>query len=886
VPGEGPVVPLLDLSGHWTHRDRHQHHHFPIDVPERTVELRLRWRWGPNDMGSGHLANSATLHVFGPDGLRGALHRADDDGWTVIGETAATPGCLPGPIAAGPWDLDVETGLILNDGAGAGYLDWHVEAAALLGEPGAGPRPIASPARSRSGPPGGARWYRGDLHSHTVHSDGRFTVNERLRTAVARGLDFIAVTDHNTVSHHRELVASGEPIVAIRGSEVTTFHGHMNVFGLRTAIDWRADRRGTGPARIVEQAHGQGALVSVNHPSSFGDPWCVGCHWDFARVDWSTVDAMEIWNGGWSDVETANEQNIAFWTDLLEAGVRLTAISGTDSHGPADDDDATLGFTYVHATEPGEQAILDGIRRGRVFLSRGPTLSFRAIGSDGAEVRLPGAELPADGTLRLTVDLEGLDRPSTIWFVSSGSKVPLAACEPGTARVVDGRALEAIGWWRLEVRAGSAATGDLLVLTNPVYVAAGADASELDRQGLERPVRRGLDPDDGAADGVGRDPSEQLLEGDPRLEPRQRRSEAVVDAITEGDVALRVAREVEPVRFRPMPLVAIGRRPDEPDAGASRDDPAVQRDRAGRGPRQHLDRRVEPEELLDRRGRDRRLGAQQVPLVRVSIEVQERVRDQPGRRGDARDEQEHRAPEDLVGAHLAGPLGRDQEGHEVLAGRDPALRRRILHVRPQRIATGDRPRRERALAGVALEHRAEPAEQPGVIRLREAEPGEHRGPRERSREVPGEVGVALVGEGVDELDHLAADDRLETRPEGRGAERHPERSAQAGVDRRVHAGQVAGGQEQLPGVVDVVAHPAFAGREGLPVPGGGLHVVEPRQDPQVEPFVVVQRRLVAQAPVDRVWIVERDERVPGVAERLVDGLHRVIEPKLNHTSQP
>ena len=36
------------------------------------------------------------------------------------------------------------------------------------------------------------------------------------------------------------------------------------------------------------------------------------------------------------------------------------------------------------------QTILDGIRRGRVFLSSGPILSFQAHGSDGVDVVLPG----------------------------------------------------------------------------------------------------------------------------------------------------------------------------------------------------------------------------------------------------------------------------------------------------------------------------------------------------------------------------------------------------------------------------------------------------------------------------------------------------------------
>ena len=98
-------------------------------------------------------------------------------------------------------------------------------------------------------------------------------------------------------------------------------------------------------------------------------------------------------------------------------------------------------------------------------------MSFQATGSDGVEVTVPGAVLPADGALRLTVDIERLEAPATLWFVTSGSATALAACEPGTVRAVDGRALAATRWWRLELRQGAAAHGDVLALTNPVFVA-------------------------------------------------------------------------------------------------------------------------------------------------------------------------------------------------------------------------------------------------------------------------------------------------------------------------------------------------------------------------------------------------------------------------------
>jgi hypothetical protein len=465
-----PTVQLLDASGQWTHRDRHQHHGFPFEVPPDAAELHVRLWWDPRDMGDEHLANGLGATLWGPDGFRGSAVRRGDANDLTIGLTSASPGALAGPIQPGRWVFNIDTGLILPDGAKAGFLDWTLGVWATLGAPASVSAPEEAAPANRPRPSGRAGWYRGDLHSHTVHSDGSFTVDERLERAVERGLDFIAITDHNTISHHRELDPWQDRIVPIRGCEVTTFHGHLNVFGLTAAIDWRAERRGGGAMGIVDQAHRQGAFVSINHPSSFGDPWCVGCHWDFARVDYASFDTMEIWNGGWADVETANEDNVAFWTDLLEAGLRLTGIAGTDSHGPADDDDATLGFTYVYATERSEAAILDGIRLGRVFLSRGPSLSFRARGSDGVEVVRPGDELPADGDVTLTVDVDGLEAPATLWFVTSGSAIPLAECDRARARVVTDRRLDATGWWRLELRAGTARNGDVLALTNPVWV--------------------------------------------------------------------------------------------------------------------------------------------------------------------------------------------------------------------------------------------------------------------------------------------------------------------------------------------------------------------------------------------------------------------------------
>src|SRR5437867_67863 len=74
-------------------------------------------------------------------------------------------------------------------------------------------RDVADPTRA----PG---WYRGDLHSHSVHSDGSNTVAEMAEAASAIGLDFLAPTDHNTISQWL-FDAPSNGLLQLRGLECT-----------------------------------------------------------------------------------------------------------------------------------------------------------------------------------------------------------------------------------------------------------------------------------------------------------------------------------------------------------------------------------------------------------------------------------------------------------------------------------------------------------------------------------------------------------------------------------------------------------------------------------------------------------------------------------------
>ncbi len=65
-----------------------------------------------------------------------------------------------------------------------------------------------------------------DLHSHSTHSDGQLDVASLLERAVEKGVDVLAITDHDTVSgifEAREYISANElPLKLIAGVEIST----------------------------------------------------------------------------------------------------------------------------------------------------------------------------------------------------------------------------------------------------------------------------------------------------------------------------------------------------------------------------------------------------------------------------------------------------------------------------------------------------------------------------------------------------------------------------------------------------------------------------------------------------------------------------------------
>jgi hypothetical protein len=313
------------------------------------------------------------------------------------------------------------------------------------------------------------RWIKGDLHMHSVHSDGDWTIGELISAAVEAHLDFISITDHNTTSHHAEIdrLSKGDNgLLILRGEEITTYGGHANAWGLpaNTLIDFRVQPEDVqGMAQVAAETHRHGALISINHPFAF----CAGCSWSYDK-DAAGFDAVEIWNGSWDQTD---EQSLAHWDQLLQKGRRVTAVASSDSHRKAN----PIGQPTTNLAINGalsEQAVLKTISAGRVYLtstSNGPSIKLEAYNSGHPATRSIGEliQLKKPDRVHFRFCAESLPSRSNISFISNGQRIRSLSSD-------EGRACESLdidynqnSYFRIEIRDPSNA---MIAMTNPIYI--------------------------------------------------------------------------------------------------------------------------------------------------------------------------------------------------------------------------------------------------------------------------------------------------------------------------------------------------------------------------------------------------------------------------------
>jgi hypothetical protein len=297
-------------------------------------------------------------------------------------------------------------------------------------------------------------WVAGDLHVHTIWGhdtcitpterwdeespdraarttcDDPYVVGfkpaDRLADAEGRGLDFVALTDHNNVVGQTDpdLARYTGPVVRVPAYE-NSQPGHVQMLGARGCYSndglvasvtvqchrLVTDQSAAGETQLADALRADGGAFQVNHPSDHSWP---------TRYGHAVVpDTVEVWNiGGWwfqrpFPSANDNDTSLAFYDGFLRDGHEVAATGGSDSHWQVTSQFQGIGepTTWVWVTERSVAGILAGLRAHRTTVSmepparRAPRVFLEADGDrDGTFEAMVGDRVPPGARFRVRTE--------------------------------------------------------------------------------------------------------------------------------------------------------------------------------------------------------------------------------------------------------------------------------------------------------------------------------------------------------------------------------------------------------------------------------------------------------------------------------------------------
>jgi hypothetical protein len=225
-----------------------------------------------------------------------------------------------------------------------------------------------------------------DTHVHTrTHSGhGDSTVQERMITLAAEGIELPIATDHNVHIDHNPFAKQmkvRQYFTPVIGNEVTTKPGHFNVFPIDSKAtppdhksdDWAVTFRNikqTAGVRVIILNHARDVHSGVTPfgPKLFNDAVGVNVKgWELK------ANAMEILNS--SATQTDIMELSRDWMTLLNRDLQITPVGCSDSHDVARHF-VGQGRTYIRCDDrdPGNidvEKAVDSFLAGRVNVSYG-----------------------------------------------------------------------------------------------------------------------------------------------------------------------------------------------------------------------------------------------------------------------------------------------------------------------------------------------------------------------------------------------------------------------------------------------------------------------------------------------------------------------------------
>ncbi len=218
------------------------------------------------------------------------------------------------------------------------------------------------------------KFWRGNLHTHSTLSDGKWTPEAVCRLYKDAGYDFVAITDHFKERYGwpiaDTLAYRSEGFTTLIGAEVHTdgmdFGNGWHIVALGLPFNFAHTPLDESGPQLARRALDAGAFVMAAHPQ-----WYAMTENDMLSL--GDIHAVEIFNAGVGhDSDTAES---TYMLDLMLArGKRISACATDDAHFNLNARDRIKGWVRVKSTELTPEALLTSLKAGDYYSSTGPSI--------------------------------------------------------------------------------------------------------------------------------------------------------------------------------------------------------------------------------------------------------------------------------------------------------------------------------------------------------------------------------------------------------------------------------------------------------------------------------------------------------------------------------
>lgn len=349
--------------------------------------------------------------------------------------------------------------------------------------------------------------YVGNLHNHTTYSDGWGTHQDIALAAIAAGLDFVVVTDHNVFVQgidgyrHRDdrrvLLLTAEEI---HDASRQPQKNHLLVYDVGEEIASLAP----DPQALIDRVRNADGLCFLAHPVDPEAP--LFDEDDLSWVSWQVdgYTGLEIWNfmteykqylTSWPRAiyyayrperiaHGPYPEAISRWDQLLAAGKRVVAIGGADAHampvrkGPLQR--VVFPYEFLYRTvnthvltetplsgdvQPDRELLFNAIRHGHCFVGYdlpASTRGFRFSAHSDQGETLMGGQIQVGFGVTLQIRTP---QPARLRLIRDGELIDEW---PGRGHAVT--TVQRPGAYRAEAFVEYKGEEKTWILSNPIYV--------------------------------------------------------------------------------------------------------------------------------------------------------------------------------------------------------------------------------------------------------------------------------------------------------------------------------------------------------------------------------------------------------------------------------